>query len=1225
MRHHLQFLRLVFVAIALFSFAVVASAQEISGSINGTVKDSTGAAVAGATVTVTDAQKKIVVRTATTDNNGAFSAPDLTSAVYDITVEAPNFKKHIETKLKLDVGQKRTLDVVLEPGSISEVVTVEAHALAVELRTATAATVISGDQARELSLNNRNWVQLITLAPGVSNDLGDQVYVGTTNPAGQANTMNISVNGARSAQNTYTVDGADVTDRGSNITIQAYPSVDSIAEFQVQRSLFAAESGRSGGGQINVVTRGGGEKFHGSAFEFLRNEKLNANDFISNRFTPTAASPNPPFGRDSNGKAKRAPFRYNNYGFTLGGPIYVPRFGEGGNAVHKLARTYFFFSEEQRKDRRYPTLTGSVPDLNMRQGIFPVDVCLSANAPTTTFSTQTCLNLLPKGTPLSSRATINPVAQQYLNLVYNKLPPPTDPLTLALVYPAINVADFRQEILRIDHSFSDRLTGYYRYEHDKIPTIDVNSLFSSGSGLPGVSTSATNSPGRTHTLQMTWVANPNFVVVGRWTYGYGAILSTDIGSLALANSPITPPLAYPNTKDIVPIISGNGFSTLTEFGPYNNFSWKHNFAGDVTVIRGSHTMKFGGQYSMYRKNENALAGNNQGIFSGFLNTVPSSVVQTNVLSAAIQNEPNAVLKARETNFQLFANFLTGNNVSFSQARFDYTADLRQIAIEPYAQDEWRFRKNLTIYYGVRYSFFGAPYDKNGRLSNFDPALFSAASAPQVTGGGNRVVGTGNFCNGMIVNSQNFQTAPNGCVPSISPFGKAVVKAPKGDFGPRFGIAWDPFGKGTTSIRTGYGIYYDQVLNGTYEQNIGRNPPYQETFNVSVISGGTGTVATTPRLDQPVPSGVTVSAAAAATALSVTAIQPDWKDPYMQHWSLEVQHQFGEQGKTLLSVGYFGSKGTHLIGAYELNEIAPGVALRSQCASGTSTLQTPGVVTVPCQVAGTYFGGTGGISSNILDQIRPYRGYRSINIITPQFNSNYHSLQTLAQRRFSGSSQINVAYTWAKNLTDNQNDRSNAPMNSYNTRLDRGRATLDRRHIFTANYIYDLPFLKSRHDLAGKVLGGWEISGIVTLQSGLPFSPLGANYDAAGLGNIPAIIAGNRPNTLCDPNEGAPHTFLQYFNPCFQTNPTNGAIAGNNVNTGGRGTIDGPPTKRVDFSLFKNFRFGESVTFQLRGEAFNVFNHTNFRAINGNISQATYGQVTTVRDPRTIQIGAKLSF
>ncbi len=1221
MKNHFQLSRVLFGMLALLlAFSTIAVAQEITGSIVGSVKDPNGAAVAGATVTVTDSEKKLVVRTVQTNDDGGYTVRDLPVATYDVTVEAPNFKKHIESKVQVDVGHRRTLDVTLEVGNVAEVVTVEANPVAVELATPTVATVINGDQARELSLNNRNWVQLITLAPGVSNDLADQVYVGTTNPAGQANIMNIAVNGARSAQNTYTVDGADVTDRGSNITIQAYPSVDSIAEFKVQRSLFAAESGRSGGGQINVVTRGGGEKFHGSLFEFVRNERLNANDFISNRSTAA------PFGRDSNGKVKRAPFRYNNYGGTIGGPIYVPRFGEGGRMTKKLSRTYFFFSEEQRKDRRYPTLNGTVPDLNMRQGIFPIDICLSANVPTAT--TASCLNVLPAGTPLSSKATINPVAQQYLNFIYNKLPPPTDPVTRALTYPAINVADFRQEIFRIDHQFSDKFSVYYRYEHDKIPTIDVNSLFSSGSNLPGVSTSATDSPGRTHTFQATYVMSPKVVVVGRWNYGYGAILSHDIGTLALNNSPITPPLAYPNTKDVVPNISGNGFSTLTEFGPYDNFSYKHNFAGDLTWTSGNHTMKFGGQYSYYRKNENALAGSNQGVFSGFLNTIPSSVVQTNVLSPAASAETNATLKARYANFQAFANFLLGNNVSFTQARFDYTADMRQIAIEPYAQDEWRFRKNLTIYYGVRYSYFGAPYDKNGRLSNFDPSVFNPATAPQVTGAGNRVVGTGNFCNGLIVNSQNVQTAANGCVPAVSPYGKYVVKAPKRDFGPRFGIAWDPFGKGTTSIRTGYGIYYDQVLNGTYEQNIGQNPPYQETFSVSAISGGTGTVATTPRLDQPVPSGVTVAAGASLTALSVRALQPNWKDPYMQHWSFEVQHQLGS--KTLLSVGYFGSKGTHLIGSYELDDLPPGKALNSLCATGSNTLQTPGATLVACQASGTYFGSStiGGVSSNILDQIRPYLGYRSINMITPQFNSNYNSLQVLGQRRFTGASQVNIAYTWSKNLTDNISDRSDAPENSYNIRGDRGRATLDRRHVFTANYIYDLPFFNKRHDLTGNVLGGWEISGLVTLQSGLGFTPT-TNFDAAGLGNIPALVAGNRPNVLCDPNSGAPHTFEQWFNTaCLQPNPTAPPVA-NVVGNAGRGIINGPPTKRVDFSLFKNIHFGERARLQLRAEAFNVFNHTNFRNLSStskiSITSATFGQVFAVRDPRNIQLGIKLIF
>src|SRR4030095_4073450 len=296
----------------LLSLSATALSQEITGNIVGTVKDSSGAAVKGATVTITDDDKNLVVRTITTGDEGEFSAPQLPSGNYSMTVEAPGFKKSLQTGLKVDVNQRRAVDVILEAGNIAEVVTVAANQVAVELTTPTASTVINGDQVRELSVNNRNFVQLVTLAPGVSNDLADQVYVGTTNPAGQANTVNISVNGARSSSNTFLVDGADITDRGSNITIQAYPSIDSIGEFRVLRSLYPAESGNSGGGQVNIITRSGGNEFHGSLFEFVRNERLNANDFITNSLA------NPPFGRNSDGKAKRGPFRYNNYGGTVG-------------------------------------------------------------------------------------------------------------------------------------------------------------------------------------------------------------------------------------------------------------------------------------------------------------------------------------------------------------------------------------------------------------------------------------------------------------------------------------------------------------------------------------------------------------------------------------------------------------------------------------------------------------------------------------------------------------------------------------------------------------------------------------------------------------------------------------------------------------------------------------------------------------------------------------------
>ncbi len=1219
MKHSTIALRLLTLALAglLFGLANVVQAQEVTGSIVGTVKDSAGSAVSGATVTITDAAKKIQVRSVTTNDEGLFTVANLEPTTYDITIEAPNFKKSISTGVKVDVGQRRPIDISLEPGNIAEVVTVEAAALAVELTPMTAASVINGDQVRELSLNNRNWVQLVTLAPGVSNDLADQVYVGTTNPEGQANTINIAVNGARSSQNTFTVDGADITDRGSNITIQAYPSVDSISEFKVLRSLFPAESGRSGGGQINVVTRSGGREFHGSAFEFIRNEAFNANNFLIN------ATANPPFGRDSNGKARRPPFRYNNYGFTFSGPLAIPRFGEGGDSLTH-GKTFFFLSNENRRDRRFSSAaTVTVPDANLRAGVFPIPVCI--NRPALGEANCTGAFVLPAGTPIPAGFR-SPAASAYIQNIYNRLPLPNS----GTVYPSTtaynlttalrNVADFKQWVLKLDHSFNDRWSMGYRFQDDKIPTVDAASLFSNGANLPDVAVTETDSPGKTHTLYTTYSLGTKTVIEGRFTYGYGAIISNNVGTISTNNFVAPIALPFVNQRDRNPSIgnnavanqTANGFSWLSSFGPYDNFSYKRNYSGAVTRIFGNHTTKFGATYSQYRKNENALAGNNEGLFSSFSATLPTGVTASTLNS----------------NLQRFANFLVGNVATFSQAAFDYTADLRQKAFEAFGQDEFRMRSNLTLYYGVRYSYFPSPWDKNGRLSNFDPQFFTSSQAPQVTGAGNRVVGTGNFCNGIIVNTQNFTTGPSqfNCTPQLSPYGKYVVKVNKTDFAPRVGIAWDPFGKGTTSIRTGYGIYHEQVLVGTYLQNIGTNPPYQQTLTIS-----------NTRLDNP--AGIF----AIPTAVqSLRSVQPDFDTPYMQHWQLEVQHQLGR--KTVLSVGYFGSKGTHLIGLTELNDLPAGKALNSFCAPGNNSYATAGVTLVRCQTPGYAFrnsatvtaaqgnpnvsGGTLFTDTRILDQLRPFRGYLSVVQVQPRYDSNYHSLQISAQRRFTDASQVNVAYTWAKNLTTSPNDRTTAPQDSFDIPAEKQRAALDRRHVFVLNYIYELPFFKTQQGFVGKVLGGWQASGIITYNSGLPFSPATSNFDPAGLGFLVANPTG-RPNLLCDPNENAPHTREQWFNTaCFQLNPAVGTLVPNTPGNAGRATIQGPSTERVDFTMTKNVRFGADgrYGFQLRGEVFNIFNHTNFRNIaSTNVTSSLYGTINSVRDPRTMQFGAKVWF
>jgi hypothetical protein len=1183
-------------AVLILVVSAVALAQEVTGNIVGTIKDSTGAAVQGATVTITDAEKKVVVRTVTSNDNGEYSAPNLNSGVYDVTVEAPSFKKHVESRVKLDVGERHSVNVSLEVGNIAEVVTVEASPVGVELTTPTVSTTINGDQVRELSINNRNFVSLVTLAPGVSNDLDDLVFTGTNNPDTQVvNRTLISVNGARTTQNTFTVDGADVTDRGSNLTIQAYPSVDSIGEFKLLRSLWSAESGRGGGGQVNVVTRSGGDKFHGSGFEFIRNEAFNANDFLTNR---TASA-----GRDSQGRAKKKPFRYNNYGFTVGGPVYFFNFGEGpGPIARKLDRTFFFFSEEQRKDTRYPTLSaansnpGGVPTTQMKQGIFPVDICLSASSSTN------CTFVLPAGTPIASRVPVSNVARQYIDQIWTRIPDPTNLATLNLDFPTLNVAKFRQEIIKIDHNFTSNWMVFYRYQRDKIPTLDADGSIGGRSNLPFVNRMESNSPGKTHTFQTSYAASPNMIFEGRYAYGYGAIFTKTLGLISRDVSTIAVPMPYTVVRDVVPALSILGFSPLTGFSNYDNFSWKKNFSGSMTWIHGAHTMKYGAMYSLYRKNENALSGTNQGSFSAFNNTVPSVATPARVLA------PGVASSAVNLAYQSWANFLQGNNVSFTQTKLDVKVDLRQKNLEWFAQDEWKVRNNLTLSYGVRYSYFGPTYDKNGLLSNFVPSLWNPASAPQVTGAGNRVVGTGNWCNGLVVNAQNYTTGPAAfnCTPIASPWGKYVYQVSKRDFAPRIGVAWDPFGKGKTVIRTGYGIYHEQVPVSSMEL-LANNPPYQETKTATITT-----------LDNPVPPSQSVVASATAFTVS-RAIQSNFKTPYMQHWSLDMQHQFGP--KTVVTLGYYGSKGTHLIGFAEENDLPPGKATVTQCASGANTLQTPGVATVVCMTPGTAFTAT----PAILDQIRPFRGYRGINILETRYNSNYHSLQAFAQQRFSGASQLNVSYTWSHNLTDNQTSTvSTAPQDINNIRAEYGRALMDRRHVLSANYVYELPWYSEQRNFTGKILGGWQASGIISLFTGLPMTVTSASYDPAGIGFIPAAVAGGRPLLLCDPNGGAPHTVDQWFNAaCFAPQTTTGIA--NVPGNAPRGAVNGPPTKRVDFTMSKNLRFTESVALQLRAEAFNVFNHTNFRGLSTARNSATFGQVISFRDPRIMQFGIKLLF
>src|SRR5712691_1657219 len=854
MRHHVHILRALFVALALcLGLTGIAAAQEITGSIIGTVKDANGAVVKGATVTITNSDTKLVVRKVTTNDDGEFTVPLLPVAFYDISVEATNFKKHLDERVRVNVNERRTADVTLQAGNISETVTVTSELLQVNTQSAAAANVISGDQVRELSLNNRNWVQLITLSPGVSANIADQIYVGSTNPNAQSNALQIAVNGVRSSSNTYTVDGADTTDRGANLTVQTYPSVDAIGEFTLLRSLYPAESGRSAGGQVNVITKSGASKFHGDIYEFFRNDKLNANAYTSNRTAP--------LGLDSTGRAIRVPFRYNNFGGTIGGPLVMPRFGEGGPALIK-GKTFFFFSQELRRVIVYPTFSTTVPTAGLRQGVFPQDVCIGPVA-------TPCSTILPAGTSLPQNLR-SPLAAAYVQDIYNKLPLPDSAGNL--FFPARGIFNFRQELIRVDHKFSDKLSAYYRFEDDSIPTIDPVGLFGQGGGQPFVSTTQTNSPGRTHVGRATFVQSPTTVWEFGGSYSFGDVPSTVIGLLANQNSPDIvaqlPAFAFPVTRGRVPTIgggsvcggTGNGFTGLCTFGPYSDFSYNKSVFATLSKVFGTHTTKYGVNFSRIRKHENSLGGFNEVRYTAVTATPKGCTLPSPDPTCA---KPSTTSNAN----QLYANFLLGNFQVYTQNQFDLTADLSASSIEAFAQDEWRYKPNITLYYGVRFSRFGQPWDKNGRMTSFNPAAYNPNQAFQVLANGLRVAGTGNPLNGIMINNQVSVAGA-----TVSPWGKSVAPT-RNNFAPRVGIAWDPFNKGTTSVRAGYGVYFDQLSFSFDETDlVARNPPFQQQIVVNPTT-----------LDNPLAGTTAVN----LTAADVGGIDQNFKTPYVQSWSLDV--------------------------------------------------------------------------------------------------------------------------------------------------------------------------------------------------------------------------------------------------------------------------------------------------------------------------------------------------
>lgn len=1221
---------MLFVLLAASLVCTSAFAQETTGSIAGVVKDPSGAVVPGAKVTLVNMDTKAVVRTVTSGGSGDFAFPQIPVGHYSVTVEAPSFKKFEEAGINLNVSDRLSVTATLQIGAPMEVVHVEAAKDLVETQDAVAVGVVSGTQVRELAMNNRVWTQLLTLVPGVSDSNStDQYYVGATSPFGgsSTNTVGFQVNGGRREENNFLVDGMDNVDRGSNLTLLSFPSVDSISEFRIVRGVYDAESGRSAGAQVNVITRSGTRDIHGGVYEFFRNDKLNANNFFNNRAS-----------------VLRPLLRYNDFGGTVGGPVYIPK------VYQQRDKTFFFFSEEARRVITYTNATAVIPTPAMKNGQFGTVVCTSWQ--NVNGVPGTCTGY---GTTIPT-ANINPVAAAYVKDIYNKLPAPNSPTPFNYVSTLRNLNNFREDMIKIDHSFGTKLAINGKFLHDDIPTIEAGGLFT-GYPFDGIATTSTNSPGHQYNLHATYTPSPTLIIDGGYGYSYGAILSSVIGSENFSGSPDVKAaltgLPFANILGRVPTVGITGGTGVSDFGPYSDYNTNNTVFANVTKVWGHHTVKAGFIFYHYNKHENQLTGSNNGSFS-FTNTNgPSASTAGAACGGAGQTACASTFE------QAWANFLLGQASGFSQASIDVTANIFDNQFEYYAQDTWHVRPNVTVTYGIRHSFFRQPTDASGpngtsELSNFDPAIYSASQAPCVLANGSIDVQlvnnlpTKSACNPAYspLNGFIYANPPtyNGFKGTPSPFGSKVGKEFDKAIAPRIGIAWDPFGDGRTAVRVGYGLYFDNGLEfGNAELNVGLNPGFLTNLSFSNVSFAN-------------PTGSTTTVTSTAAPAFNLRLPINYKSPYSEQRSLDVQHQFAHD--FFVDLGYYGNNGVHLPGFEDTNAPVPNAwqacAAPNNCKSGPNVIQF--TATGGSLAGGAACNGRPCITSSNttgLNILRPYVGYAGSSDFEDIYTSNYNSLQAQVQKRFQGNSIIGLAYTWSHGLTTDPADRStggaaipqtytNIEPNNY------GPNVADRRHVATANFVYELPWMRTQKGVAGHILGGWQISGVQTWQTGLPVTTTltGANVvDPAGIGCLGTSPCGLRADQVGQANQAGScaagssscyHSFTGWWNAgpttttpafvCYGTAvgcvPYTGQT---NIGTERPGAARGPGFWRTDLALMKNIKISERFSSQFRLESFNTFNHTNPIQGSGSLTATTYNQILSSRDPRLVQLGLKLNF
>jgi len=1250
-------------------------------SLNGIVTDQTGAVIPQATVTVTSGSTN---QTATSNERGQYLVQGLGQGVFKLKVSAQGFAA-FETDVTLAADQSLEIDASLQPPSAVENVDVVGSGPGqVETGSAHIEGTITSKEVVSQPLNGRNFTQLIALTPGVSNQTGqDEAKVGV------AGSVKYSVNGGRVEYNNFDVDGGDVLNAGLNggeSTLVVYPSLDAIQEVKVLTSNYGAMYGRTASGSVMVTTKSGTPKWHGNAYDFVRNEFFNARNY----FDQTTKAPL---------------YRRQDFGGTIGGPLSIP-----GVFNTKKDKTFIFWSEEFRLEKSPQGPGGStdfnqaVPTLLQRPhncvdpgngqaficGDFS-EVCpVSVGSPTPfsratypdcpagfgTFSNGSTFasNLVPVRTNLVNNP--NPSVPELLSAT-GLIPLPNSTIgcnsNLAgkldnngvAIVPCYNAVIspstyWREELFRVDHNFSQSVRASFRYIHDSWDTSVVTPQWGYiQNSFPTVQ-NRLNGPGLNMVARLTDTLTPSLLNEFVVSYTDAKItLANQAGPGATLGRPAGLNLGYifnngfgGKAPGVViggtnSAYGGNGFAVDPSYVPWEHTNPTYGVTDNISKQIKKHTLQFGVQVDISRRNETngaigAATGDLQGLLY-FSNQNSQATTGNAYADSLVQNSSGTnPIKA----FQQDSNQLRYHNNYW--------------IAEPYVQDDWHITSRLTFNLGVRLSLFGNYNSSGGNVYNwvaskFDKNLANTiqlapiAAQSQIPGGylelldGTPItINPNNPLSGLnpVITNGLVQCGKNGVAPGCM---SSHIFNPA----PRVGFAWDPKGDGRTSIRAGYGLFFE---HGTAKE-----------ANTGSLEGSAPNVLT---MNQPFPFsyqkiGQDSNGDQVAFPLDVTSIPTKTKWPYVQQWSLSVQRQLPKD--TVATLAYVGSKGTHLTAELQVNQlpVPPTGPDNGIFPNGNPFVKGQPITVQNCTPVGNNGDifqvgnnlvtssqpawnnlaaacwGVQGLNSPLLlvnpDNLRPYRGLHRILSLQNIADSQYHALQATI-RHSHGPVTVGASYSYSHSL-DDSSDRSDTNfVNSADITQNWASSSFDQRHLLNVSYIYNLPHLsrlldgwaqnrdkgdsdettgtpardRSDSPFLHALFDGWQISGITVFQSGTPFSIIngGSNTEvsvvdnagvanAAGVGSYPDIVKPNSVVPVGSKNSSSIGPLL--LNPADFAAPQ-GLTFGNTR----RNFVNNPNRWNIDATLQKNFKVGERGNFEFRAEAFNLLNHTQFRIFNPNL-------------------------